>query len=1010
MKNKKYILEIIGAVVLLIATTIPTGIMLTSYAEQCNPNTIVELTFTFGQPQIEEINVSDETYHKISIEGLPVYDFTGEPELPYQTYSLLMPQRGVLDSVDVTFSGNTTLGDGYNVLLGPVMTTTLIDQLPDNLPTYCQSTPYPTELCTNLGISDYRGYSILTFNINPVHYIGEQGLLYYYQEISITLTITEDGSISPLFRDLAVDRMMMEQKIDDSRFVDTYTITKIPFNSSIVNPADTYKYVIITTEQLKNSDFQLLKNHKENQGISTTIVTKESILLDPFYNTDPYFYFPVADTQERIRNFIRDAYLNWETEYILLGGDHDFNIPARKVDTKKYGMWIIEPYLPMPCDLYYSCLDGSWDSNGNGVYGEMDSDHVDLLAEIYIGRACVSNSNEVTNFVSKTLAYESTTDSYLEEVNLAGEKLDWQTWGGDSLDELIDGSDHNDYVTIGIPSKDTYPNDGYIITKLYDRDLPQPWEISDITSVINNGVHIVCHDGHSFFNRNMRIDIYNVSYLTNDDYCFMYSSGCMAGGFDNPLLGGFQMGKLWPPIFYDCIAEYLTIKSAHGAFAGIWNCREGSYHSGGTDSQSQRYVREFFDAVFGESKGCYRLREIGIANQDSKEDVFHLAMEEPVYRWNYYTLHLFGDPQTILKPAVIPAHDVLVEYIDVPKYFAPGRGFDVSTVIFNIGSSTENNVVVCFKVYDSYGQTVVEQSETVNSLEHYERAVVDFSGCILPEGTYEVHINIEPITGEQNTTNNILIQEIESDYPPSPPSILGPTNGHSGITYNYTVNSVDPDGDDVFYLFDWGDGSLEGWLGPHDSGADTTYSHRWKRGSYTIRVKAKNIYGVESDWGTFVIQMPYVYLSGCTQGTHVSMAVGSGVESKTIETLQSNDLIKSYDTLLQQIVPARVVEILEYNEDSPENYLIINNNLQVTQEHLLYLNQQNWGEARYAKIGDNILTITPSKLGINDQMITSIETVDCDQQIIIYDLVLEPLEGEACGYWANNILVSGIPE
>ena len=44
----------------------------------------------------------------------------------------------------------------------------------------------------------------------------------------------------------------------------------------------------------------------------------------------------------------------------------------------------------------------------------------------------------------------------------------------------------------------------------------------------------------------------------NDEYFFVYSQGCMAGGFHDPL-------------GYDCIAEYLTVKSKNGAFACVMN-------------------------------------------------------------------------------------------------------------------------------------------------------------------------------------------------------------------------------------------------------------------------------------------------------------------------------------------------------------------------------------------------------------------------------------------------------
>jgi len=84
-------------------------------------------------------------------------------------------------------------------------------------------------------------------------------------------------------------------------------------------------------------------------------------------------------------------------------------------------------------------------------------------------------------------------------------------------------------------------------------------------------------------------------------------------------------------------------------------------------------------------------------------------------------------------------------------------------------------------------------------------------------------------------------------YKPSTPS--GPTSGIAGVEYTYTSSTTDPDGDDVYYLFDWGDGTDTGWLGPYNSGDDVEASHAWiEERSYNVRVKAKDVHDVESRW------------------------------------------------------------------------------------------------------------------------------------------------------------------
>jgi len=96
--------------------------------------------------------------------------------------------------------------------------------------------------------------------------------------------------------------------------------------------------------------------------------------------------------------------------------------------------------------------------------------------------------------------------------------------------------------------------------------------------------------------------------------------------------------------------------------------------------------------------------------------------------------------------------------------------------------------------------------------------------------------------------------------PPHPPTITGPASGNAKTTYTYTFTTMDPDGDNVSYFVDWGDNTASGWLGPYPSDVEQSASHSWsKKGTYTIRIKAKDTWGAESDWGTLGVHMPLSY-------------------------------------------------------------------------------------------------------------------------------------------------------
>ena len=98
----------------------------------------------------------------------------------------------------------------------------------------------------------------------------------------------------------------------------------------------------------------------------------------------------------------------------------------------------------------------------------------------------------------------------------------------------------------------------------------------------------------------------------------------------------------------------------------------------------------------------------------------------------------------------------------------------------------------------------------------------------------------------------IILPEVDqgtTSTPPNKPDISGPTSGKAGMKHSYTCRIVDPDGDKVSILFDWGDGTSSGWVGPFDSGETFEVDHIWKeKGTYNIRVKAKDIDGTQSEW------------------------------------------------------------------------------------------------------------------------------------------------------------------
>jgi hypothetical protein len=156
-------------------------------------------------------------------------------------------------------------------------------------------------------------------------------------------------------------------------------------------PPNDVQHLIVTTDPLA-TEMRRLADHWSSEGVSTSVVTLAWIQD----HTDPG-----PDLPATIRAFLRAAHDEWGVRSVVLGGDTDV-VPARFARSTFYPPG---GYTDLATDLYYACLDGDWDADGDGIYGEVEGDNADLLPELAVGRAPVSNPAEAAVFVDKTLVY-----------------------------------------------------------------------------------------------------------------------------------------------------------------------------------------------------------------------------------------------------------------------------------------------------------------------------------------------------------------------------------------------------------------------------------------------------------------------------------------------------------------------------------------------------------------------------------------------------------------------------
>ena len=125
------------------------------------------------------------------------------------------------------------------------------------------------------------------------------------------------------------------------------------------------------------------------------------------------------------------------------------------------------------------------------------------------------------------------------------------------------------------------------------------------------------------------------------------------------------------------------------------------------------------------------------------------------------------------------------------------------------------------------------------------------------EGEYNIRAKAKDVYDFEGEWSDIFPINIIQNSPPSIPDINGKTQGDVGAFYSFIFTSTDPDGDDISYYIKWGDNDTTEWTTFYQSGENCSEGHKWTQaGEFIIQAKAKDIYGAESDWGTFNVEMP----------------------------------------------------------------------------------------------------------------------------------------------------------
>ncbi len=562
--------------------------------------------YSFGQPTMETVLIGNDLYDRVNIPDAPNGGDINAPSIPATGTQILLPYGSKVESIEVIPGEKILVGKDFKIEPNsqPIPLSAdpseFVIPVPNSI-IYSSDKLYPENLYENIGTYGFRGYQILILKLHPVQYLPSTGELLYYPNMSVVVNTVPADKSSNLFRGLPEDESEVMARVDNPEMAFSYA-------GASKSGGKNFDLLIITTPELAAS-FQPLKEYHDSTGILTEIHTTDYI-----GTTNP----------DEIRGYIELVYFTDGIRYALIGADDNL-IPSKDMYVLSYNGGYQE--YSMPTDLYFGCFDGTFNYDGDDRWGEpndgVNGGDVDLIAEVFIGRATAGSVTEADRFVTKHLSYLSRTDYNLDNILLAGEHLGFggvSEYAANSLEEFIGSSGANGYFTIG------FPEGAYSIDQLFDRDWTyNDWPTSELANRVNSGLHIINHFGHGSTGYAMKYTSNGImNAFTNTELFFLYSQACYSGRFDET----------------DGYAEYMTIKSDYAAFALVMNARYGWGSHESTDGPSQRFCREFFDAVYNPAEAKTRL---GAANHQSKEENLY-RINESCMRWCYYETNLLGDP------------------------------------------------------------------------------------------------------------------------------------------------------------------------------------------------------------------------------------------------------------------------------------------------------------------------------------------------------------------------------
>lgn len=772
----------------------------------------ISLKIPIGEYIIEETDQGDEIY----VEDFGHLFIPGKPNLPSKIFSIAIPPGAIFKDITYDSGEGITIPGEYEVepinlprVIGqedPEVYLQELNKYNENYETvYGSDDSYPTSQVEFERTAGYRKYNIVDVRINPFTYQPVSKKLTLYHDITVTIsyTYTQDFSVD----DIMIDNIERTEQLAEEIILN-YNKAKDWYPFSTVS-RENYDYVIITLESLESSITSLV-DWEEAKGKSVYIATTSWI--DDNY--DGY------DLAEKIRNFLRDKYPEeeWGILDVCLIGSYD-DVPMRKT-AQSVG------YGAPDTDYYYAELslpdDESWDADQDHQYGE-DSDPIDFHAEVNVGRIPWSDPETVEHICEKSVAYEGTDDPTFKKNILLIGTFFWPDTDNAVLMELkVDQEWMEDWNMTRM-----YEEEQCVYECDYDVSYETVKEIwSEGTYAFVNwaghGSPTACYE---YYPQQPFVDTQTCNYL-NDDYpAIIFACACSNSDTDEDNIGQMMMEQ-------GGIGFLGATKVAYG-FHGWDDPYDGA-------SASMDY---FFTTCC--TSGNYTQ---GQAHQYALLEMYTNDLWYYPYYETFEWGALWGNPDLTMAPVYIseppkipdaPSPSWLEEGVPLETYpFTASTTDPEGDKLFYMWDWGDGNITDWIGPYDS--------GETVSASHTWDEI-----------GNYEIKIRAKDEYNTKSDWSEASVFPIVENPPPSIPTIVGPDSGKKGETYEFKVVSTDPHEQDIRYMIIWGNAGSGYTKELYPSGEEVTFKHKWNlKGEFTIKVKAKDRTGAESDWGYLKITMP----------------------------------------------------------------------------------------------------------------------------------------------------------